>query len=178
MALVGSVSVKVCSTKPKRQCVGMTRVSTRVRRAMPTTQFDDAARDADFACAYEIAVAANDRRSPEQWARAAWEGSPAVLRWFMLAGWRLVLGLRLGPRSSPDHILGWRIVERGPDETVCQLNSGFLNAYNTFRSVDGRFIWSTFVRYERPVARLLWPPVSLLHRRLVRVRLRRAGMCA
>ena len=161
-----------------RQCVRVTRVSSRVRPAVPTTQFDAAGHHADFACAYEIAIAANDHRSSEQWARAAWEGSPAALRWFMLAGWRFVLGLRLGPRSSPDHILGWRIVDQSSDETVCQLRSGFLNAYNTFRSVDGRLVWSTFVSYERPVARVVWPPVSLLHRPLVRVALRRAAMQA
>jgi hypothetical protein len=81
----------------------------------------------------------------------------------------------LGPRSSPDHILGWRIVEQRPDETVCQLRAWFLNAYNTFLCVDGRLVWSTFVRYERSVARVVWPPVSLLHRPLVRIALRRAA---
>ena len=94
----------------------------------------------------------------------------------MLAGWRFVLGLRLGPRPSPDHILGWRIIDRRPDEMVCQLRSSFLNAYNTFRRVDGRLVWSTFVIYERPIARLIWPPVSLLHRPLVRIALRRAAI--
>ena len=85
------------------------------------------------------------------------------------------LGLRLGPRHSPDHILGWRIVGRGPGETVCQLDSGFLTAHNVFRKVDGTFVWSTFVTYKRPMARVIWPPVSLLHRLLVRITLRRAA---
>jgi hypothetical protein len=129
----------------------------------------------DFACAYAVVIAPDDNRSSEQWARAVWEEAPAPLRWFMLAGWRLVLGFRLGPRDSPDHVLGWRIVDRGPDETVCQLRSGFLNAHNTFRKVDGTFVWSTFVTYERPMARVIWPPVSLAHRLLVRIALRRAA---
>jgi hypothetical protein len=93
----------------------------------------------------------------------------------MLVGWRLVLGLRLGPRHSPDHILGWRIADRSPDETVCQLRSVFLDAHNMFRKVDGTFVWSTFVTYERPIARVIWPPTSLLHRLLVRIALRRAA---
>jgi hypothetical protein len=93
----------------------------------------------------------------------------------MLAGWRLVLRLRPGPRHSPDHILGWRIVDRGPDETVCRLRSGFLNAHNVFRRVNGAFTWSTFVTYERPIGRVIWPPVSLIHRLLVRVALRQAA---
>jgi hypothetical protein len=93
----------------------------------------------------------------------------------MLAGWRLVLGLRLGPRQSPDHILGWKIIDRRPDETVCQLPSRFLDAYNTSVKVDGTFVWSTFVGYTRPFAKVIWPPVALLHRPLVRMALRRAA---
>jgi hypothetical protein len=68
------------------------------------------------------------------------------------------------------------IVERSPDETVCHLRSWFLGAYNTFRFADGRLVWSTFVSYERPIARVIWPPVSLLHRPLVRIALRRAAL--
>jgi len=94
----------------------------------------------------------------------------------MIAGWRFVLRLRLGPLHSPDHILGWRIVDRSADETVCQLGSGFLGAYNTFQRVDGKFVWSTFVSYERRRARVIWPPVSLIHRILVRISLRRAAV--
>lgn len=147
----------------------------RVRVASPTTGSVAASQEHDFACAYVVAIAADDNRSSEQWARAVWEGAPAPLRWFMLAGWRLVLGLRLGPLHSSDHILGWRIVDRGPGETVCQLPSGFLDSHNVFRKVDGTFVWSTFVTYRRPVARVIWPPVSLLHRVLVRIALRRAA---
>ena len=94
----------------------------------------------------------------------------------MVAGWRFVLGLRLGPRRSPDHILGWHVIDCRPDETVCHLRSGFLDAHNTFRLVDGQLVWSTFVTYERPIARVIWPPVSLLHRPLVRFALRRAAL--
>jgi hypothetical protein len=153
----------------------VTDVVGRVCPTSPTTGCTGTPREHDFACAYQVATAADDNRSSEQWARVVWEGAPAPLRWFMLAGWRLVLGLRLGPRHSPDHVLGWRIVDRGPDETVCQLSSRFLNAHNAFRKVDRTFVWSTFVIYERPIARVIWPPASLLHRLLVRIALRRAA---
>jgi hypothetical protein len=93
----------------------------------------------------------------------------------MLVGWRGVLGLRLGPRHSPDDILGWRIVDRGPDRIVCQLGSGFLSARNEFRKADGNLVWSTFVTYDRPMARVIWPPASLIHRLLVRIALRRTA---
>lgn len=142
-----------------------------VRKTVPG---EDAV-ERDFACAYEIAIDPGDSRSSEDWARAAWEGAPTPLRWFMLAGWRFVLGLRLGPRPSPDHILGWQIVDRDADRTVCQLRSGLLSALNTFRVSEGRFIWSTFVIYDRPLARIIWPPTSVIHRILVRIALRRAA---
>jgi hypothetical protein len=165
------------------QCGGALRVpgnvvnvgKLRVLPTSPTTGSSAAVHDPDFECAYQIAVAGEDDRSSEQWARAAWEGAPVPLRWFMLGGWRFVLGLRLGPRRSQDHILGWNIVERRPDETVCQLSSGFLGAYNTFRLADDQLVWSTFVTYQRPIARIIWPPVALLHRPLVRLALRRAA---
>src|SRR4051812_47227226 len=106
--------------------VDVRRAMSRARPTSPTTGSARVALDPDFACAYEIGVAPGDHRSSEQWGRAAWEGAPAPLRWFILAGWRFVLGLRLGPGHSADHILGWQIVDRPPEETVCQLRSGFL----------------------------------------------------
>lgn len=146
-----------------------------MRPTAPTTGSAAAPQEHDFACAYELVVAPEDRRSPEQWARAAWEGAPAPLRWLMVAGWRLVLGFRPGPQHSPDHILGWRIIDRGPDEIVCQLRSRFLNAHNMFRKVNGTLVWSTFVTYERPIARAIWLPASLPHRLFARILLRRAA---
>lgn len=153
----------------------MAKAAGRVYPTSPATDSAAGAREHDFACAYGIPIAPGDDRSSEQWARAAWEGAPTPLRWFMLTGWRFVLGLRLGPRHSPDHILGWRIISSDPGETACFLHSGFLSAHNTFRKANGTLVWSTFVTYERPPARLIWPPVSLLHRLLVRIALRQAA---
>lgn len=130
-------------------------------------------RPASFACAYATDVAAGDMRSSEQWARQLWEDAPRGLRWFMTMGWRWVLRLRLGPPHSSDHILGWSLTERRPEQAVCQAQSSFLTAYNTFVRRDDQFVWSTYVFYDRPVARLIWPPVSLLHRPLVRLSLAR-----
>lgn len=134
--------------------------SVRVRATSPVSVSGVDQREPDFSCAYEVAVPAGDTRSSEEWARVVWEGAPAPLRWFMVAGWRFVLRLRLGPLHSPDHILGWRIVDRSADVIACQLGSRFLNAHNIFRRVDGTLVWSTFVNYERPWARVIWVPVS------------------
>jgi hypothetical protein len=146
-----------------------------VRQATPRTASEAARTEVDFACAFAVPVAAGDNRSSEEWARAVWEGSPAPIRWFMLFGWRAVLRLRLGPRHSPDHILGWRIVERTESETVCHLESGFLKADNVFRKVDSTVVWSAFITYERPIAKAVWPPAALVHRVLARFALGRAA---
>jgi len=141
----------------------------RVRRMDPPAEA--AVPASSFACAYAIDIAGGDRRTAEQWARSAWEGAAAPMRWFIVAGWKLVLGLRLGPRSRPDHILGWRIMHVDDDRVLCHAQSWFLSASNSFQRRDGRLVWSTFVTYERGVARAIWPPVSVLHRLLVRIAL-------
>ena len=127
-----------------------------------------------FVCAYATDVAPGDVRPAEDWARQMWEGAPTLLRWFMWMGWRGVLRLRLGQRHSPDHILGWQVIEREPDLTVCHLRSSSLSAYNTFARREGRLVWSTYVLYDRPLGRLIWLPASLLHRPIVRYSLARA----
>lgn len=152
----------------------MTRRSYLVRPAAPVPPANPPLRPASFACAYATDLPPGDGRSSEDWARQVWEGAPAWLRWFMVFGWRAVLRLQLVPAQLPNQILGWRITEQAPDRTVCQSHSSFLSAYNTFISRDGEFVWSTIVFYDRPIARLLWPPASLLHRPIVRLSLARA----
>jgi Protein of unknown function (DUF2867) len=131
--------------------------------------------DADYSDDVSMVVPAGDERSTEEWARAALEGGPTTLRLFIVAGWRFVLWLRLGPRSSADHVLGWKIVGRQPDETVLELRSVLLTARLVFHADGTHIVWSTFVRYERRMAAVIWPPVAMLHRRIVPYALRRAG---
>ena len=142
-----------------------------VRRVAPRSP---APIDAGWSCGYAAVVPA-DTRSAEEWARAVWEGAPAALRLLMVAGWRLVLRLKLGPRSDDGHVLGWTITNRSPDQVVVEAVSPLLTAQNTFLRDGDRIVWSTFVRYERGVARLVWLPVSLLHRLLVRFSLGHAA---
>ncbi|HET6910966.1 MAG TPA: hypothetical protein VFH54_16665 [Mycobacteriales bacterium] len=118
-------------------------------------------------------MAPDDERSSEEWARQLWEGAPASLRWFMSMGWRGVLRLDLSPERSPDHVLGWPIVDRRSDKTTCRSQSSFLTAFNTFARQDARIVWSTYVYYDRPIARLLWPMAAQLHRPIVRFSLAR-----
>ena len=149
--------------------------SVTVARTTPGTTAPIESEESDWACAFAVVARSDDARSTEDWARSVWERAPAPMRWVYVAGWRLVLRLRLGPRNSPDHVLGWRIVHRLPDETVVDAASSFLSAHNGFRRERDSIIWSTFVRYKRPIAKIIWPPVSVFHRVLVRRALRRAA---
>jgi hypothetical protein len=135
--------------------------------------FDD--RTAGYANGVAIDLADRSGHSTEEWARAALEDMPLALRWFVVAGWRLVLLLRLGPRNTPDYVLGWKIVRRAVDETVLEVRSPILTAHLVFRSDQSCLVWSTFVHYDRRLASFVWPPVSLLHRRIVPYALRRAA---
>ena len=46
--------------------------------------------------------------------REVLEGAPRPVRWFVLFGWRVGLGLRPRAVASPTHVLGWRVVSRTP----------------------------------------------------------------
>jgi hypothetical protein len=129
----------------------------------------------DYTDSFGAELAPGDGRSPEQWARAVFEGASRPVRWFLIAGFRFGLGLRFGPRRSPEHILGWAIVERAQDAITLQAQSWFLTSRLVLRTDGSRGTQSTFVRYDRPIAAFLWPPVAILHRQIVPRLVRRAA---
>lgn len=128
----------------------------------------------DYCDSFAAEPAIGDDRSPEQWARATFEQAPRAVRWFLRAGFRFVLGLRLGPRRSPRHVFGWTIVEEGPDSITLELRSWCLTSRLLFRTHDSLLTQSTFVRYDRPVAAVIWAPVGIVHRQIIPRLLRRA----
>ena len=64
----------------------------------------------DYADSFEIRLEYPDAHSAEQWARAAMEQAPPVLRRLIQVVHAHVLRLRLGQGSDANHILGWPIV--------------------------------------------------------------------
>jgi hypothetical protein len=124
---------------------------------------------------FEVLIPDGDRRTAEQWVRAIFEDAPRPVRWFLLLGWRVVLGLRLGPLTSPDHILGWPIVSREPDAIRLELHSALMKSQLALHLSGTTAIWSTDVYYTRPMARLLWVAVGVIHRQMVPRLLRRAA---
>jgi Protein of unknown function (DUF2867) len=129
-----------------------------------------------YAAAWEVASAEGDARSPEQWARATFEDAPRALRAFIVAGWRVGLGLRLGPRPSPDHVLGWKIVSAGTDLIGLSVQSALLGTAHLMWQLEGsRVTLASFVRYEKRGARPIWWAVQPLHHRIVPYLLGRAA---
>lgn len=129
----------------------------------------------DYASAFELASPGARSLAPEQWARAVFEGAPRLLRWVLLRGWGLGLGLRLGPRPSPGHVLGWAVSDAGPDTVILAAHSRLIDARNTVLVEDGRVVWVTLVRFERRAAAPLWAAAAPIHHLTVPYLLRRAN---
>jgi hypothetical protein len=127
--------------------------------------------DPDYADVFTLLTSRATDRSSEGWARAVLEHTPVGRSAPHL--WR-ALGLRLGPRPSPDHVQGWRIADRGDGWIRVEALSWFMTAQAVVHVEDGRLSLALILRYERAVAALIWPPVSLMHRRAVPVMLRQA----
>jgi len=99
--------------------------------------------------------------SPEQWARAAVEDAAGLAGQFV---WRVLVGLRLERRPSPDYVGGWKIADRGDSWIRLEAASWFLTARIVVQVDDGQVSVAAFIRYDRPMAALVWPPLSAGHR--------------
>lgn len=126
-----------------------------------------------FACA--VPVAATDDRTAEQWARAVFEGAPRPVRWFLLTGWILILRLRLGPRTSAAHVLGWRILSATPAAVTLVTDSPLFTTHLVVEVRDSRAVHATFLRFEHGFGRLLWAITDPIHRLTIRALLTRAA---
>ncbi|MFF8609571.1 hypothetical protein ACF06X_26990 [Streptomyces sp. NPDC015346] len=102
-------------------------------------------------------------RSPEQWARAAFEDVAGLQGQFV---WRILLGLRLKRRASPDHVAGWRIADRCDRGIRLEARSWMMTGNLVIHVEDEKVSLATIVRYDRPIAARVWSPLSAIHRRL------------
>ncbi|WP_187363957.1 hypothetical protein [Streptomyces piniterrae] len=121
--------------------------------------------DPDYIDLFTLTTQDASHRSPEQWARAAFD-DVAGLRGQLT--WRVLLGLRLkGRGSSADHVAGWQIIDRGDRTIVLKAHSWMLTGGLAVRVDDGQVSLATFVRYDRPIATRVWSLLSAVHRRAV-----------
>jgi hypothetical protein len=102
--------------------------------------------------------------APEEWARAMFGNVPNAAETLI---WRGLLGMPLYRRRSPATVAGWPIVARTATSFLLENGSWFLTANLRVQTAPGEVSLSTFVQYDRPLARVVWPVLSHLHRRLV-----------
>ena len=153
------------------------RHDARVRRVPVSEPPPDELPGYDYADAFELTMSHDEKRSAEDLVRLALEETPRALRevvWFV---WQAALRFEVGPRSSPEHVVGARVTTREPDlvhlHVAGPLMSGVIAGR---RTASDRFLVTTFLHYERPVAaNAVWSVVSPLHRAIARYLLLRAG---
>src|SRR5207247_1749306 len=63
-----------------------------------------------------------------------------------------------------DYVGGWKIADRGDRWIRSEAGSWFMTAHIVVQVDDGQLSVATFVRYDRPIAALVWPPLSAGHR--------------
>jgi hypothetical protein len=102
--------------------------------------------------------------SPEQWSRSAIEDVAGLGGQII---WRGVLGLRLKSRPAQERVGGWEIGGGGADWIRLEASSWFLTAHLVIRLHGGCLSAGTLIRYDHPIARLIWVPLSAIHRRLM-----------
>ena len=102
--------------------------------------------------------------TPEQWARAMFGDVPSIAEWCI---WRGVLGLRLSRGRSPVTVGGWRVGARSEDRIRLEAASWYLSAEMLVQTAAGRVSWTTSLHFDRRVGRVVCPPLSAVHRRLV-----------
>jgi hypothetical protein len=140
--------------------VGVENVSEAVRARSTLARID-------YADTVTVATEEIDA-TPEQWMRAVLEESPIGQSAPRL--WRAI-GLRLGPRPSPDHIQGWKIAGRGADWIRVETSSWMMTGEAVVQVTGRNVSLALFLRYDSPVALWVWRVISVQHRRAVPVML-------
>jgi hypothetical protein len=128
-----------------------------------------------YASAFELPIGARRFLTPEQWARATFEGSPALLRAFLATAWKYGLGLRLGARTSPEHVQGWLISSSGPASITLEARARLMVAQNIVAVSDTAVVLVTLVHFNRRAGRVLWAVATPVHNRVIPYLLGRAG---
>ena len=129
--------------------------------------------DPDYVDLFTITTPRATDKTAEEWARAILEQAPVSRRNARIL-WRL-MGLRLGPRNSPDHVQGWKIAARGDNWLRVETASWYASAQAVCLVEEGQVSISLSFRYDRPFAKLVWFLVSDPHQRAVPVMLHQAA---
>jgi hypothetical protein len=110
--------------------------------------------------------------SPEAWARAMLEESS--LAQDARALWTL-LGLRMGPQLTLDHVQGWRIESQSDQWLRLETSSWYMSASVVILVEPGAVSASLSLQYDSPVAPFIWALVSGPHQKAVPAMMRQAA---
>jgi hypothetical protein len=140
--------------------------SARAQRVQVTEKHPTGEGFADYADAFEISKSKSDQRTVEQWARDGFGGLPLSTRKAGMLAHRHMLGFRLGPWSSPEHIFGWRIVSSQPKVLHLEARGERLVGHMLWRAQDERLVMTTFVHFKKALqSPLVWAIAAPIHRR-------------
>ena len=136
------------------------------------------ARSALGACEYAdlmtVPAPGARRHPPRAWAEGVVRGT-ARIRLFGPVVWRGVLGLDRDHSPSGRALAGWRVGAQGEDWIRLDASSWLVSAEVLLLTAEERVSLATFVRYEHPAARAVWPPIGKGHRDVVPRLLRHAA---
>jgi hypothetical protein len=110
--------------------------------------------------------------SPEDWARAMLEESSLSHNARVL--WT-VMGLRMGPPHSADHVQGWWIESHNDRWLRLETSSWYLSACVVLLVEPERVSASLSLRYDSRVAPFIWTLISDRHQKAVPVMMRQAS---
>jgi hypothetical protein len=122
--------------------------------------------DADYADAFEILIGEDDSRTAEQAFRDGLGAEPGAGGRLVLWIHRHVLRFRLGPFTSSDHVIGWKIVYSDPDQFVLSADGSLMRGQLAMsRQADRHAVLTTQLFYRHhAAARIVWAVVGPMHR--------------
>jgi hypothetical protein len=121
----------------------------------------------DYADSFEVVLHDPDAHSAEQWVRTALDQSPGSLATLIRLVHRHVIGFRLGPAFTDEHIIGWQVVHSSQDIMQMQASGPVVRAVIVARrKTPTKMTLTTFLFYRRPArAKLLWVAIRPVHKR-------------
>ena len=122
-----------------------------------------------------FAVRGRADRPAEDVVRLAVDGAPLALQVLVRVAQRGVLGLRLGPWRSREHVGGWAVLRSRPEEAVFGARGPLVAARIVVTAGADAVTVTTLLRHERPVARWLWAGLAPVHRAVARFLLDRTA---
>ena len=149
----------------------------RARRTSPAGEPLGAGLRYDYADAFEVELGQGDDRTAEQVVRSGLGHAPRAMGKVFLLAHQYVLRFRLGPVSSPKHVVGWQIVTNEPDVLVLRAEGPLMDGMMVARrGRENTARLATFVVYQRRLARIVWAIVGPVHRRVAPYLMERAAI--